>query len=52
MSTQIEPPPVSQRPETDEDAGGNPRGDRGIRRRSVARLAAVQALSQLELNRG
>jgi hypothetical protein len=51
MSTRIEPPPVSQRPETDEDAGGNPRGDGAIRRRSVAWLAAVHALYQLELNR-
>ena len=50
MSTPIEPPPVSLRPETGEGAGGSPRG--GSRRRSVARLAAVQAIYQLEVNRG
>src|ERR1700756_189954 len=50
MSTPIEPPPVSLRPETGEGAGGRPRG--GSRRRSVARLAAVQAIYQLEVNRG
>ena len=50
MSIPIQPPPVSLRPETGEGAGGNPRS--GSRRRSVARLAAVQALYQLELNRG
>jgi len=50
MSTPIEPPPVGLRPETGEGAGGSPRG--GSRRRSVARLAAVQAIYQLEVNRG
>lgn len=49
MSIPIEPLSVSQRPEAGEGAGGNPRA--GSRRRSVARLAAVQALYQLELNR-
>src|ERR1700751_946609 len=49
MSTPIEPPPVSRRPETGEGSGGNPRG--GTRRRSVARLSAVQALYQLEVSR-
>jgi len=50
MSSPIDWPPVSRRPETGEGPGGNPRG--GSRRRSVARLAAVQALYQLELNPG
>lgn len=45
MSTPIDPPPIRERSEL-----GNPRG--GSRRRSVARLTAVQALYQLELNRG
>jgi transcription antitermination protein NusB len=47
MTTPIEPPPTSERPEV---GGTSQRG--GSRRRSVARLAAVQALYQLELNRG
>jgi N utilization substance protein B len=42
MTTPIERPPASERP--DERQRG------GSRRRSVARLAAVQALYQLELN--
>jgi N utilization substance protein B len=50
MSSPIDWPLVSRQPETGEGAGGNPRG--GSRRRSVARLAAVQALYQLELNHG
>jgi N utilization substance protein B len=50
MSTPIEPPPVGQRSEPGEAGSGNPRG--GSRRRSLARLAAVQALYQIELNRG
>jgi N utilization substance protein B len=44
---------IESRPRVEDDAGesgNNPRG--GSRRRSVARLAAVQALYQLELNRG
>jgi len=50
MTTQTEPPPTSERP-SDREAGGTyQRG--GSRRRSVARLAAVQALYQIELNRG
>jgi transcription antitermination protein NusB len=49
MSTPIEPPPAGQRAEPGEAGSGNPRG--GSRRRSVARLAAVQALYQIELNR-
>jgi N utilization substance protein B len=43
MSTPREPPPADDRLDY---------GHRGGRRRSVARLAAVQALYQLELNRG
>jgi N utilization substance protein B len=43
MSTPIEPP-VNERPDDRQRSGS--------RRRSVARLAAVQALYQLELNRG
>ena len=50
MNTPIEPPSASLPPETSEGAVGNPRG--GSRRRSVARLAAVQAIYQLEVNRG
>jgi transcription antitermination protein NusB len=51
MTTSIESPPADDRPDAGETSGGgNPRG--GSRRRSVARLAAVQALYQLELNRG
>jgi len=50
MTTPTEPPPTSERP-SDREAGGTyQRG--GSRRRSVARLAAVQALYQIELNRG
>jgi N utilization substance protein B len=50
MITPTEPPPTSERP-SDREAGGiYQRG--GSRRRSVARLAAVQALYQIELNRG
>lgn len=48
MSTPIEPPPAAERSAADEAGLRNPR--RGSRRRSVARLAAVQALYQLELN--
>jgi N utilization substance protein B len=45
MSTPVDPhPPIRERSEP-----GTPRG--GSRRRSVARLEAVQALYQLELNR-
>lgn len=50
MSLPIDWPPVSRRPEAGEKADGTQRG--GRRRRSVARLAAVQALYQLEVNRG
>ena len=50
MSSPIDWPPVSRRAGAGESESGNPRG--GRRRRSVARLAAVQALYQLELNRG
>jgi len=49
MITPIEPPFGSPRPEGPEAGAGSPPGGR---RRSVARLAAVQALYQLELNRG
>lgn len=49
MSTPIEPP-VGQRSAPGKGGSGNPKG--GSRRRSVARLAAVQALYQIELNRG
>lgn len=49
MSTPIEPPPAREGPAAGEAAGKQPRG--GSRRRSVARLAAVQALYQLEVNR-
>src|SRR5215470_4205229 len=49
MITPIEPPFGSLRPEGPEAGAGSPPGGR---RRSVARLAAVQALYQLELNRG
>ena len=45
----MEPPPGSQRADADETADGRSRG--ASRRRSVARLLAVQALYQLELNR-
>jgi N utilization substance protein B len=47
MSTSIDQP-ADQRPEANDARAGNPRG--GSRRRSVARLAAVQALYQLEVN--
>src|SRR5215471_15222274 len=47
MTAPIETPPTSDQAET----GGRSHGG-GRRRRSVARLAAVQALYQLELNRG
>jgi N utilization substance protein B len=49
MSNSVELPPAGERLEADEARHGNPRG--GGRRRSVARLAAVQALYQLELDR-
>jgi transcription antitermination protein NusB len=49
MNTPKEPPPGSLRLEGSEAEAGGPRA--GGRRRSVARLAAVQALYQLELNR-
>jgi N utilization substance protein B len=44
MSTPIAPPPANERLEDGQRSGS--------RRRSVARLTAVQALYQLELNRG
>jgi N utilization substance protein B len=44
MSTSIEPPPANERLDDGQRSGS--------RRRSVARLTAVQALYQLELNRG
>ncbi len=49
MTTPIKRPPGGLRPEGPEDGAGGPRT--GGRRRSVARLTAVQALYQLELNR-
>src|SRR5260370_42501054 len=49
MTTPIEGPPGGLQPERLEAGPGGLRG--GGRRRSVARLAAVQALYQLELNR-
>lgn len=49
MDLPIEPPPATRRAKADEAPGGQPRG--ASRRRSVARLLAVQALYQLELNR-
>jgi transcription antitermination protein NusB len=49
MTIPMEPPPGSQRADADETADGRPRA--ASRRRSVARLLAVQALYQLELNR-
>ena len=49
MNTPKEPPPGSLRLEGSEAEAGRSRA--GGRRRSVARLAAVQALYQLELNR-
>lgn len=49
MTTPMESPPANQRADADEAATGHPRG--ASRRRSVARLLAVQALYQLELNR-
>ena len=49
MKIPTEPPPGSLRLEGSEAGTGGPRA--GGRRRSVARLAAVQALYQLELNR-
>jgi N utilization substance protein B len=50
MSNSLEWRPRVEGPDAGEAGGDNPRG--GSRRRSVARLAAVQALYQLELNRG
>jgi N utilization substance protein B len=47
MTTSIEPPRTDSEPDVG-GRGGSPRS--GGRRRSVARLAAVQALYQLELN--
>ena len=44
----MEPPPGNQRADADDCAGGRPRF---ASRRSVARLLAVQALYQIELNR-
>src|SRR5712672_1687750 len=44
MSTPIAPPPANERLDDGQRSGS--------RRRSVARLTAVQALYQLELNRG
>ena len=49
MTTPIERPPGGLQPEKPEAGAGGPRA--GSRRRSFARLAAVQALYQLELNR-
>ena len=49
MTTPIERPPGGLRPEGPEAGAAGPRA--GGRRRSVARLAAVQALYQLDLNR-
>jgi transcription antitermination protein NusB len=49
MTIPIERPPGGLQPERLEAGSGGPRA--GGRRRSVARLAAVQALYQLELNR-
>ncbi|HEX3412528.1 MAG TPA: transcription antitermination factor NusB, partial [Stellaceae bacterium] len=49
MTTPIERPPGGLQPEGRETGAGGPRASG--RRRSVARLAAVQALYQLELNR-
>ena len=46
----MEPPPASDRSAAGEAKGADARG--ASRRRSVARLAAVQALYQLELNQG
>jgi transcription antitermination protein NusB len=48
MSTPIELPPADERQDAGAATGADQRG--GSRRRSVARLAAVQALYQLELN--
>jgi N utilization substance protein B len=48
MSTPIEPPPAREQPNAGAATGADQRG--GSRRRSVARLAVVQALYQLELN--
>jgi N utilization substance protein B len=49
MAAPIEPPSASERPPV--TAAGAARRRGGSRRRSVARLAAVQALYQIELNR-
>ena len=49
MKISTEPSPGSLRSEGSEAGTGGPQA--GARRRSVARLAAVQALYQLELNR-
>src|SRR6201986_4107822 len=49
MTIPIERPPGGLQPERLEAGSGGPRA--GGRRRSVARLAAVQALYQLEMNR-
>jgi transcription antitermination protein NusB len=49
MTTPMEPSPANQRADAGEAADSHPRG--ASRRRSVARLLAVQALYQLELNR-
>ena len=49
MNAPIESPPAGERPDTGEGERPIPRA--GGRRRRVARLAAVQALYQLELNR-
>jgi transcription antitermination protein NusB len=50
MTTPTESPPAGERSSTRAAEGTRQRG--GSRRRSVARLAAVQALYQIELNRG
>lgn len=49
MTAPIEPPPASEQMAHIEPTETDPRGR--SRRRSIARLAAVQALYQLELNR-
>jgi N utilization substance protein B len=49
MTTPVEPPPAAERAAGTEPGHPQPRG--GSRRRSIARLAAVQALYQFELNR-
>src|SRR5271157_3258190 len=50
MISSAELPPGGEPPDSEERRDSHPRG--GSRRRSVARLAAVQAVYQLELNPG